>query len=73
LRDHPFDEDCQLTIGDLHGNGLKLMYFLVRQNVIDLDESDYLRFAEIYLKDVDGITKEDLKTFEESRSLSASW
>ena len=31
---HPCDPSNQLTIGDLHGNALKLIYFLLRQKFL---------------------------------------
>src|SRR5579883_2145455 len=60
------DTDCiphannEFTIGDLHGNALKLLHFLVRQNVINLDEAEYAEFVKLYKKDSKEITKEDL-------------
>lgn len=62
-RDYAFDKKCQLTIGDLHGNALKLFYFLIRQNVIESNEKDYLKFSELYRKNIDDVTKEDLEEF----------
>ncbi len=61
--EYPFDKNCQLTIGDLHGNALKLLYFLLRQNVIVSNQKDYLKFAEIYHKNTDDLTKTDIDEF----------
>lgn len=57
------DENCQITIGDLHGNALKLFYFLIRHGVIDTSKDDYEKFIEIYQKDIEKITIEDLNEF----------
>lgn len=53
-------ENNELTIGDLHGNALKLLHFLVRQKVINLDEPEYVEFVKLYKKNNKEITKEDL-------------
>lgn len=62
--DHPPHEDNELTIGDLHGNALKLLYFLVRQNVITIDPDDYAQFVRIYKLSPDAISQEDLAKFD---------
>ena len=59
----PANAKNQLTIGDLHGNALKLIYFLVRQNVITLDEADYNRIVNIY--ETETLTKNLLREFSE--------
>lgn len=41
----------QITIGDLHGNALKLLHILVRHGIFEISENDYQRFAEIYEKE----------------------
>lgn len=38
----------QVTIGDLHGNALKFIYFLIKEGVLQLSEADYLEFVKIY-------------------------
>jgi len=58
---HPADPENQLTMGDLHGNALKLVYFLYRQNVIDFDH--YEEIINIYKKNIEELTKEDLDKF----------
>lgn len=60
---HPCDPSNQLTIGDLHGNALKLIYFLLRQNVLRLPApDDYAKLVAIYRKNQ--LTAEDLACFE---------
>lgn len=41
-------EDIELTVGDLHGNSLTILYILQRHGIINLAQSDYQRFVEIY-------------------------
>lgn len=59
-------EDSQITIGDLHGNALKLMYFLVKHGIFkDVSNSDYQRFVALYDKNPDALTKQDLIWFKQ--------
>lgn len=60
---HPAGSLNQNTIGDLHGNALKLIYFLVRQNVINLSAEDYGRLKGIYDIPVAELTAENLGEF----------
>lgn len=62
-KSHPADSKNQLTIGDLHGNALKLIYFLIRQNVIVLDPNAYSELVRIYKTPVYSLTKEDIDAF----------
>ncbi|MHB1948183.1 MAG: Dot/Icm T4SS effector Wip [Gammaproteobacteria bacterium] len=61
---HPADEANQFTIGDLHGNALKLIYFLIRQNVITLDKALYNEFVTIYTRETSKLKAKDLERFE---------
>jgi hypothetical protein len=54
----------QYTLGDLHGNALKLIYFLIRENLIEMTKEDYERISSIYYKDVQAIEMEDLQDFQ---------
>ncbi|MDX1837201.1 hypothetical protein DIZ81_06895 [Legionella taurinensis] len=63
-------EDISLTIGDLHGNSLKLFWILVKQNALKLNPIDgrtpkqlYERFVAIYKTPADQLTKADLEEF----------
>jgi len=61
---HLADEGAQITLGDLHGNAIKLLYMLVRHGVItDISDVDYDELVSIYIKNVDDVTKEDLQKF----------
>lgn len=43
------------TLGDLHGNALKLVYFLVQQGALTMSENDYKEFKEIYFQKLDDL------------------
>lgn len=58
----------ELTIGDLHGNAIKLIYFLIRQGVMELPEKPpsskqdiYQELTKLYLKAE--LTKQDINRF----------
>lgn len=53
-----------LTIGDLHGNALKLIYFLVREGVLsNISERDYRKLADVYRTHPNGLTGPDIDDF----------
>lgn len=56
--------DEELTIGDLHGNALKLIYFLVNTGVMELSESDYAALETIYHTPVNQLKAQDIAQFE---------
>lgn len=62
IRSYP-GKNCQLTIGDLHGNALKLLYFLVREGILDMSPNHYQMMVEIYQKNINALTKTDLTIF----------
>jgi DNA-binding NarL/FixJ family response regulator len=37
-----------VAIGDLHGNALKLLHFLIKEGVADIAEQDYQKFYDLY-------------------------
>ncbi len=49
----------EITLGDLHGNALKLLYFLVREGIFKIKSDDYFEFCNIYE--------------EESLSVASAW
>ncbi|HYF98267.1 MAG TPA: hypothetical protein VD770_04730, partial [Coxiellaceae bacterium] len=56
--------DTQLTLGDLHGNFLKLMYFLIREKVITgVYEKDYDWLVEFYKKPADEMSAAEISIF----------
>lgn len=44
-------EVTELTIGDLHGNALKLLHFLLIHDIIDISQENYYLFRDIYRKE----------------------
>ncbi|MCS5710207.1 Dot/Icm T4SS effector Wip [Candidatus Berkiella aquae] len=40
----------QITLGDLHGNALKLLYTLTRHGFVDISKRDYQDFVNLYYK-----------------------
>ncbi len=61
--EHELKDDCELTIGDMHGNALKFIYFLVRQRVLTMSKKNYQDVIKIYKKPADTLTKKDLEHF----------
>lgn len=58
---HMLPQGMQITLGDLHGNALKLLYTLLQYNVIKgITAEDYQQFVNIYNSDVNELCKNDL-------------
>jgi hypothetical protein len=53
----------EACIGDLHGNAVKLLYFLVRHGICDISSADYTRFVEIYRTPLRYFTSELIDEF----------
>jgi hypothetical protein len=61
---HVAKENIKVTIGDLHGNAMKLMFMLVKQGIAtNVTKANYDKLAEIYLKQTHTLTKDDIKEF----------
>lgn len=58
------DTGVEVTIGDLHGNSLKLLNFLIRNDVVKISREDYKLFVKIYQKSPDDLSKKDLAFFQ---------
>jgi len=58
-------KDATISIGDLHGNAQKLLYFLISNNIVQSSGKDYKSFSKIYKKSPTEITPEDLVRFRE--------
>jgi hypothetical protein len=55
-----------VSLGDLHGNALKLIYIMIEEGVLTLqDKAQYEQLQKIYYKDVNALTKSDLANFKE--------
>jgi len=54
----------ELSLGDLHGNALKLIYILLYYDFIDLDKIAYYELYNLYIKDAKSLSSEDILSFE---------
>ena len=57
-------ESKHISLGDLHGNALKLIHILVEEGVVDLNETQYNSLRDIYDTEVNQLTEERLTTFQ---------
>lgn len=58
------DNGAEITIGDLHGNFLKLLFFLVKHGIItNITSDDYAKLTEIYNAKPDTLNAENLAEF----------
>lgn len=58
-----YEPDIEITIGDLHGNALKLLYFLISNDVVRMSSKDYQRFVNIYKKSPRELSHKDMAIF----------
>lgn len=56
-------EVMDISIGDLHGNALKLLYFLTRQSIVSLSDKHYTRMVEVYKTPATNVTSSLLAEF----------
>lgn len=52
-----------ITLGDLHGNAMKLIYTLIEEGVLELDQQNYKILNYFYNSDPEDLTREDLDRF----------
>ncbi len=52
-----------ITLGDLHSNAIKLLYFLVRHGICDISDEHYARLVQIYRTPQDHLTKDLLDEY----------
>ena len=52
-----------ISIGDLHGNAIKLLYTLIEEGFLELGEENYNELYNIYSKDPNKLTKADINKF----------
>ncbi len=52
-----------VSIGDIHGNALKLIYTLMEEDVLRLNRRQYYALSRFYYKPVNELTAEDLSKF----------
>ncbi|MBL7481226.1 Dot/Icm T4SS effector Wip [Legionella bononiensis] len=61
---YPAKENTQITIGDLHGNSMKLMFMLVKQGITtNVTKEQYDKLTALYNKNVVDLTKQDIEEF----------
>src|SRR5580765_5689167 len=60
---HPGAEGTEFTIGDLHGNALKFLYFLVRHGILSISREQYKTLVKIYHTPVDDLDHNQLQQF----------
>lgn len=53
----------QVSIGDLHGNAMKFIFFLIKEGIFDLHQKDYLALASIYQQDFNLLDDEEVKGY----------
>ncbi|KTC92356.1 Dot/Icm T4SS effector Wip [Legionella cincinnatiensis] len=54
---------AEVTVGDLHGNMIKLLYFLVRYGIANISPDNYEKLVRIYQTPLEDIDKECLVQF----------
>lgn len=55
----------EVTIGDLHGNAMKLIYFLVSYGILEIAPSEYLDLYRVYDRYTELLTHNDIERFNE--------
>lgn len=61
---HRENKEIQITIGDLHGNAMKLMFMLVKHGIAtNIDEAEYKELVRIYETSVHNLTVASLEGF----------
>lgn len=61
---HLGDEGAQITMGDLHGNTIKLLFLLIKHGIVGgLEEHEYNKITSIYSTATDELTRENLNQF----------
>jgi len=55
----------EVTIGDLHANAIKFLYFLIRHGIYTVTSENYLRLVCIYKTEYTELTKAQLEEFED--------
>ena len=54
----------QVSLGDLHANAMKLMYFLVVHGIVSIEKKDYDSLSTMYLKNHQDLKQDDLDQFD---------
>jgi len=56
-------ETLSISFPDMHGNAIKLLYYLIQQGILEVNEDDYTKLVGIYLTPTKEITAPQLDTF----------
>jgi hypothetical protein len=56
-------KQTELTLGDLHGNALKLIHFLTAENVLNISKQDFDYFVTIYKNSTHNLSIGNLRSF----------
>lgn len=56
-------EHTHVSVGDLHGNALKLIYTLIEEGILEVTREEYETLRDIYYKPTDSLTAIDLDAF----------
>lgn len=62
---HRADERPSIILGDLHGNAIKLIYILIQEGLLSINETQYKILAHIYNQPPETLTTEELTQFKE--------
>lgn len=54
-----------LSLGDLHANAVNLIYALARENIITMSKETFAQIVEIYQKEIDALTSDDIKLYDQ--------
>lgn len=61
--------NAQFTIGDLHGNPIKLLHFLIEHGVVEMEPKQYQRLIEIYESENDRLKWNALEGDEKTKRI----
>lgn len=58
------NENDEISLGDMHGNALKLIHLLIKEGILSLSRHDYNHIKLIYDRPVTQLSQDDLNDFE---------
>ncbi|VVC74973.1 hypothetical protein AQUSIP_02470 [Aquicella siphonis] len=57
------NEKADVVFGDLDGNAIKFLYFLIREGILDLQPADYQKLVSIYQTPIERLSKAAISEF----------
>jgi hypothetical protein len=58
-------KQTDVTIGDLHGNAMKLIFMLIKHGIVSgINQNDYAKLVKIYTTPTEALSADDLKQFD---------